>query len=152
MKQVFVIASGTSGPLWVALAVGVFTLAIAGLMFYLAFSSRNVRFEVTSEALAIHGDMFGRTIPLSALDIDQAQRLDLRREPQYRARWRTFGTGLPGYSAGWFKLRNGEKALLFVTDSRRIVRIPTNQGYWLMVSPEQPEGFIESLRAAAAGG
>jgi hypothetical protein len=60
------------------------------------------------------------------------------------------GTGLPGYSAGWFSLRNGEKALLFVTDRSRVVRIPTRDGYSLMVSPRHPQAFMEALRAAAS--
>jgi len=151
MKQVFVIAPGTSTPVWFALVLGIVMVAIAALMFYLAFSTRNVRFEVTSDALAIRGDLFGRTIPLSALDVAAARRLDLRREPGYRARWRTFGTGMPGYAAGWFKLRNGDKALLFVTNSGNLVHVPTKQGYALIVSPEQPDAFMEALRAAAAG-
>ena len=35
---------------------------------------------------------------------------------QLRPGLRTMGTGLPGYRAGWFRLRNGEKALLYLTE------------------------------------
>jgi hypothetical protein len=59
------------------------------------------------------------------------------------------GTAFPSYRAGWFRLRNGEKALLYLTDSRRAVYVPTTRGYSLLFSPQQPERFVERLRAVA---
>jgi hypothetical protein len=64
---------------------------------------------------------------------------------------RTVGTGLPGYRAGWFRLRNGEKALLYLTDTSRAVYIPTTAGYSVLLSPAQPDEFVSALRAIAAG-
>ena len=57
------------------------------------------------------------------------------------------GTGLPGYQAGWFRLRNGEKALLYLTDRARAVYIPTTAGYSLLLSPADPDGFLSQLRS-----
>lgn len=59
------------------------------------------------------------------------------------------GTGLPGYRAGWFRLRNGEKALLYVTDGSRAVYIPTNRGYSLLLSSQNPERLVNRLREIA---
>ena len=59
------------------------------------------------------------------------------------------GTGLPGYKAGWFKLQNGEKALLSLTDTRRAVYVPTSRGFALLVSPAQPDSFVAALRRVA---
>ena len=42
---------------------------------------------------------------------------------------RTNGIGLPHYLAGWFRLCNGTKALMFVTDRRNVVLIPTTLGF-----------------------
>ena len=61
--------------------------------------------------------------------------------------WRRMGTGLPGYQAGWFRLRNGEKALLYLTDRARAVYIPTTAGYSLLLSPADPDGFLSQLRS-----
>jgi hypothetical protein len=55
------------------------------------------------------------------------------------------GTGLPGYQAGWFRLRNGEKALVYLTDRRRAVYVPTTAGYDVLLSPEDPDGFLRAL-------
>ena len=58
---------------------------------------------------------------------------------------RTNGIGLPGYSEGWFKLANGERALLFVSDKVNVVYIPTREGYSVLLSTANHEEFLESL-------
>ena len=149
MKQVFTIIPGSNAPVLLSVGLAVLMLALAGLFIYLAVSTRNVRFEVSPHALRITGDLFGRTIPISVLDVNAMRAIDLDRETGYRPRWRRMGTGLPGYSAGWFSLRNGEKSLIFVTDRSRVVHIPTSEGYSVMVSTERPEAFMEAIRSAA---
>ena len=62
---------------------------------------------------------------------------------------RRMGTGLPGYQAGWFRLRGGEKALLYLTDRSKAVYIPTTNDYSLLLSPADPDGFLETLREQA---
>ncbi len=54
--------------------------------------------------------------------LEEAKQVDLSGDSEYRLRTRTNGTGLPGYQAGWFKLQNGEKALVFVTDLQWITK------------------------------
>ena len=73
--------------------------------------------------------------------------MDLSAEPEYKPKWRTNGTGLPGYQSGWFKLQNGQKALLFVADSRRVVFIPVRSGYSLLLSVSDAEQFLARLLA-----
>jgi hypothetical protein len=60
------------------------------------------------------------------------------------------GTGLPGYRAGWFRLKNGERALVYLTDDRRAVYVPTTAGYSVLVSPGEPDQFLAALRQASA--
>jgi hypothetical protein len=59
------------------------------------------------------------------------------------------GTGLPGFSAGWFRLRNGNKALVYLTDGSRAVYIPTRNGYDVLLSPQQPDAMLVELRRRA---
>jgi len=149
MKQIFTIIPGTNGPMFLAVGVAAFNLLLAAMFIYIAASTRQVRFEVSPGNLRITGDMFGRTIPTSSLDLDAMTTINLIADTGYRPTRRTMGTGMPGYWAGWFKLKNGEKALLFVTDRNRVVRIPTSEGYSLMVSTERPDAFMEAVRTAA---
>jgi hypothetical protein len=149
MKQVFPIVPANSGPLWmIAGLVAMILVGVTILFIYLAHSSRSARFEVSNEGLNIKGDLYGRLIPASELSLEEARVLDLNEDVEHRPKWRTNGTGLPGYQAGWFRLRNGEKSLLFVTDRSRVVYLPTRQGYSVMLSVAQPEALIESLRTA----
>jgi hypothetical protein len=79
--------------------------------------------------------------------VDLARRVDLGSQVELRPKWRRMGTGLPGYQAGWFRLRNGEKALLYLTDRTRAVYIPTTAGYSLLLSPADPDRFLSQLRS-----
>jgi hypothetical protein len=109
--------------------------------------ARGARFEVSPTGLALHGDWYGRTIPSGQIRGQDARRVDFAAEPELAPKWRTMGTGLPGYQAGWFRLRNGEKALLYLTDRSRAVYVPTTAGYSLLLSPADPERFLSAVRA-----
>jgi hypothetical protein len=127
------------GLLFVAL-IAVLGKSLAG-----AWSST---FTITPAGLQLRGDWYGRTIPLEQLQVGAAQRVDLRANPSLLPRVRTWGTAWPGYQAGWFRLRNGERALVYLTDRSRAVYVPTTAGYSLLLSPEDPDAFLASLRAA----
>jgi hypothetical protein len=108
--------------------------------------SQRARFEAGDGGLVLHGDLYGRTIPRAAIVESGVRVVDLAREPALRPIRRTLGTAIPGYRSGWFQLANGEKALLYVTDERRVVYVPTTAGYSLLLSPTDPEGLTGTLR------
>jgi hypothetical protein len=116
------------------------------LMIWLAWSMQNVRFTVSNEGLRLQGDLYSRLIPLNSLKLDEAVVTNLNTDTDHQPTRRTMGTGLPGYAAGWFKLRNGMKALLYVTDRTRVARIPTTEGYTVMLSVTEPQDLIETLK------
>jgi hypothetical protein len=123
-------------------------LGLVGLFGYLAYASRHVSFEVTSAGLRIAGDIYGRAIPIESLDLSLARVTDLNQDSEHRLKWRTNGAGLPGYASGWFKLQNGEKALVFVTDRRRVLYVPTAEGYSVLMSAADPDGLLQTLHKA----
>lgn len=125
------------------IVVGLFALLGASLL-----GARQSRFEVSSEGLRLRGDLYGRLVPASALKLDEARAVNLRTEATLAPKWRTLGTAVPGYRSGWFRLRNGEKALLYVTDPTRVAYLPTTAGYSVLVSVEHPDRFLSSLRRA----
>jgi hypothetical protein len=141
----------SNGPVWLFVFLSVFSLALIALFGYLTYSSRNVVFDVSSEGLQIRNDMYGRRIPLSSLDIAQAKPVDLTRDSEYQFIARTNGAGLPGYRAGWFRMRNGEKCLAFVTDLRHVLYVPTRVGYSVAMSVSEPEDLLDKLRKASEG-
>lgn len=146
MKETFSIVSGSNGPLWIFLIIFCVTIPLILLFGYMVFSSRHVKFEVSREGLRITNDLYGRLIPLESLHIDKAEITNIRYSTHYRLKSRTNGTGMPGYKAGWFRLQNGEKALVFVTDMTRVLCIPTDQKYSLLLSVDNPEGLITAVQ------
>jgi hypothetical protein len=148
--KAFPIIPGSSGPMWFFIGFLVFMLAMTALMGWISLSSRTVRFEAGKDGLRITGGMYGRTIPLNALHLSESRNLDLSRDTEFTPTLRTNGAGLPGYLAGWFRLRNGEKALLFVTDRSRLFYCPTGEGYSVMLSVADADGLRETLAAAGA--
>jgi Bacterial PH domain len=171
MKEVFPIVPAAGGPLF---TFGITTLVLGSMIGFasrgpvmvfwivapvlsglilligsFAYASRQVKFEVTPEGLAIRGDWYGRRLPSESLLIQEARAVDLTGSPEYRPVWRTNGAGLPGYGSGWFQLGNGNKALIFVTDKRRVVYLPTRDGYSLLLSVPEPEKFLAALRQMA---
>lgn len=143
---VFPIIPAGAKSLWVIAIIAVVLVLGAALMGYLAWSTRHVTCTVSPEGLRIQGDLYGRLIPLRALQLDKAVVTNLKQDKEHQAKWRTNGTGLPGYASGWFKLRNGEKALLFITDPTRVARIPTTEGYSVMLSVSEPAALIDALK------
>jgi hypothetical protein len=145
--QVFVIAPPDSRPLWIMLPVAVLVLAGVVVLATSLYGARSSRFEVTPAGLQIRGDWYGRFIPADTLVRDRAQRVTLTAAADLRPTRRTMGTGLPGYQAGWFRLANGEKALLYLTDRTKAVYVPTTSGFSLLLSPQDPDGFLSALRS-----
>ena len=147
--QTFQIATTNARALWLLVPVAAIPLVIIGVVTLMVISGMRARFEVSSAGLRLTGDFYGRTIPLSDLRGGSARRVDINTEKDLRPARRTMGTGLPGYRAGWFRLSNGEKALLYVTDPSKAVYVPTRLDYAVIVTPSDPDGFLSAIRAVA---
>ena len=143
---VFPMIPAATRSLWFFAIISFILVGVLLLMFWLAWSMQHVRFTVSNEGLRLQGDLYGRLIPLRSLKLDAAVVTNLNTDKDHQPKWRTMGTALPGYAAGWFKLRNGEKGLLFVTDRTRVARIPTTEGYTVMLSVSDPAALIDALR------
>jgi hypothetical protein len=124
-----------------ALLAGV--LCLLGMTGY---GSQRERFVLSDAGLDFRGDIWGRRVPWAALHLEHARVVDLTREADLRPRSRRAGTALPGYAAGWFRLRNGQRALLYVTAWNRVLYVPTSAGYALLLSPQDPEGMLRELQ------
>ncbi|ACK65987.1 conserved hypothetical protein [Rippkaea orientalis PCC 8801] len=149
MTQVFPIVPASSKTLWTIGVFALFMLVLLCFSLFIVYSSQQVQFEIDPQKLTIRGDLYGRTIPLTSLVLDEAKLVNLNNPSPYQPAWRTNGIGLPGYLSGWFKLKNGEKALLFVTKFQEVVYLPTQQGYALLMSAREPSNFLETLQRLA---
>ena len=145
--QVFQIAPAASKAMWgLAIVPVTILLLVLGLLVASAMGARSATFEVSPDGLRLRGDLYGRFIPAAALLADHARRVDVAATPELAPQRRTMGTGLPGYRSGWFRLRNGERALLYLTDQSRAVYVPTTEGYSVLLSPQDPDAFLQALK------
>lgn len=145
MTKIFPIIPAPDKTLWVISLIFILLLGLNLLFGYLTYSVRHVEFKVTDQALEIRGDIYGKKLPKTDLKIDQALIINLDQNKPYQPKWRTNGVGLPGYLSGWFRLKNGEKALLFITKTNQVIYLPTTKGYAVMMSVKQPEELIQAL-------
>ena len=149
--EVFTIAAADTKMLWLIGLIPLGVLLLVGAILGASLNgARSSTFEVSSEGLRIRGAWYGRVIPAHHLVPGTARRVDLALSPELTPGRRTMGTGLPGYQAGWFRLRNGDSALLYLTDRSKAVYVQTTEGYGVMLSPSEPEKFLAALNRVAA--
>lgn len=141
----------TSGvkAFWILIPVLFIALGAVGLLGRTLWGAHHATFELTSEGLAFHGDVWGKRIPLARIRGGVARIVNVNTEADVRPAGRTMGTALPGYQSGWFRLGNGEKALLYLTNRERALYIPTTDGYVVLLSPADPDRMLADIRRMA---
>ncbi len=81
-----------------------------------------------------------KRVRLSSLRAHGLQTVDLDERKELKPLIRTWGTSLPGFSAGWFRLRNGEKAVCVLLDRRRVSYLRSDEdNLSLLLSLAEPE-------------
>lgn len=148
-ERVFPIIPAGNGVSWVAGGILLLLLVLCGLMVFLVYSARHVQFTVSAEGLRISGDLYGRLVPPGKLKTEAARVVDLRLDDALQLSLRTNGAAFPGYSSGWYRLKNGEKALCFLTDRSRVVYVPTTDGYSVLMSTADPAALLAAVREVA---
>ncbi len=148
MRQVFPISPSTSGWQWVFL---VLLIALLGWLVFILISPNKGSVELENQSLRLRVPIYGRSIPITELNVPESRVVDLSVEKNLGLKWRTNGIGMPCYLVGWFRLNDGQKALAAVTDPHRVVYIPTRDGYALLVSVTNPEGLLGALKTSATG-
>jgi hypothetical protein len=151
MSEVFHIVPATikwGMTLALLLPLALVVVVICAITYSMLASSRNASFEISRDGLRLRGDFYGRMIPASHVRASDVARIDLD-VSAYRPTVRTNGIAIPGYRAGWFRLRNGHKALLYVTDTKNVVLVPTTEGYDVLLSVLNADQFVARVRAVA---
>ncbi len=125
------------------LMIGLVALAFGGVWFAL----HRRALILTETELIVRAGFYGRTLRRSSLRPDSALEVSLVDRRDLAPRWRTNGIGLPGFRAGWFRLRNSDKALVLLTDPFHVTYLPTSEGYVLLISTT---ALLPALRDAAS--
>jgi hypothetical protein len=118
-----------------------------GVAVALALAIRNPRVRLEDGVLQA-----GRwpRVRVAARDLDPGAAcvVDLAQHPEWAPTLKLFGTSMPGYRSGWFRLRDASRAFLVVTDPRRVLRLPRRDGGPLLLSLARPDDLLDALRRA----
>jgi len=123
--------------------VTLFVLITAGLIAGLGvWQLASVRLKLDESSLTVGGGFYRMSVPLHQIEVGA----QIERAPSDALGMRTNGIGMPGLRLGWFDLQGGGKAFVAITDPEKVIRIPTENGYTVLVSPDDPDAVIQQLR------
>ena len=148
MEMVSEIAEPSSMAAWVMATIPSLLLILGLFLGWRALSFGHPSLVLTDEDLRLNAPLYGTTIPNAEIAVNQARIVDLNNEPPLNPRFRTNGIGLPGYRVGWFRLRNGDRALAAITRPNRVLYVPTTRDYSLLLSVAEPEELLQALQSA----
>jgi hypothetical protein len=98
------------------------------------------RASVEQGELVMQTGVGKKRVPLAHLRRHSIEVIDLAQHPELRPLFRLWGTSMPGLSTGWFRLRNGEKAVCLLTDRRRVSYLRSDDdNLSLLLSLQNPE-------------
>ena len=128
--------------------IGVLLVALALVFAWSAWGASHSSIKIANDSITVRIPIYGRVVPIANVNVERARVLSVGESEDVKSATRTNGIGLPGYAAGWFKLPNGTRALLSVTQGR-VLFIPTTEGYSLWLSVLDPEAALTQLRSVA---
>jgi hypothetical protein len=130
-------------PLWAMALI----LAIGPLIILISLKGvRNPILELDSNGIRLQVSFINKRWPWAELNSETARTVDLQSQQELRPKWKLWGAAMPGLSSGLFKLYNGEKAHVYLTNRQKVVYIPTQNGP-ILLSLERPKDFLAALQA-----
>lgn len=129
-----------------------FAILIVLAAVLIAWSVQRRRVVLDGDMLAVTAGIHGLRVRVADLDLAAARIANLADAPALRPATQTFGTALPGYSAGHFRLRDRSRGFLLLTDRRKVLALPERSGRTLLLSVERPRALLDALNAVAEPG
>jgi hypothetical protein len=131
----FGFAFATAKPTGPLLLAPVLTLVTCGIaMLWILRMLRRIAVTLDRDALVVDSGITARRFPLSTLRAGGLRIVSLREHIDLKPVIRTWGIGAPGLASGWFRLRNGGKALCILTGRERVTVLRTDDGIWVLLS------------------
>jgi len=127
-------------PVVALIACGIATLWILGMY-------RRIAVSLDRDTLVVASGIVTRRFPLSALRAGGVRVVSLDAHPDLKPLVRTWGIGAPGLASGWFRLRNGSKALCILTGRERVTVLRSDDGIWVLLSLADPSALRAALGA-----
>jgi hypothetical protein len=121
-----------TGPLLVAPAVALVACGIA--LLWILRMLRRITVALDRDALIVDTGITRRRFPLSTLRAGGLRIVSLGEHADLKPVVRTWGIGAPGLASGWFRLRNGGKALCILTGREHVAVLRADDGIWILLA------------------
>lgn len=130
-------------PLWL---MGLLLGIGPAILIAAAMGVRNPQAKLGKDGLSIKVSFIDKQWAISTIDRANAALVNLESRQELRPKWKLWGAAMPGLSSGLFKLYDGRKAHVYITDRRKVVYLPTQSGP-VLLSLERPREFLDTLQA-----
>jgi hypothetical protein len=99
-----------------------------------------VGITILGDHLVVHTGVGRRGVPLANLRAGGLSIVDLLQHPELDTRGRSWSATAPDLKTGLYRLRNGEHALVVITDPRRVCRLRSEaDALTVLLSLKRPE-------------
>lgn len=141
------------GKRWYA-GITAVTVAVIFWGCHFVYSQEHASVHVThGQSLTVKAGLGSPAVDWDEIDHDGIRSVAWRDDRDIHPVKRNFGTGFPGFAAGWFTLRNGEKAFLIMVESvpeGSDVLVPVHEkegdSYLIILSLQNAQGFLDYMK------
>ena len=131
-----------SGPAMIALVLVIAWIALDRLV-------QRHRLTIDAAGIGVTTTLYRQRLAWSDLDLSSARVVEMDEHPESRPLLKTSGVSLPGFRSGWFRSRDFSKLFVAASGGSRLLRIPTREGYTLLLQPGDPVALLARLRELA---
>ncbi|MCL2916374.1 PH domain-containing protein [Shewanella corallii] len=115
------------------------------LMFsWVWYKAQSANIALDMKEFELDVPFYGVTLPRTDILSAGIRQWDRNEEPGLMPDLRSNGIGMPGFQLGWFRLKDGRKALVAGGQGDWVV-IPTRQDYLIMVTTDDAERLMKAL-------
>jgi hypothetical protein len=148
MTGILTVALMHNAPLAPILFTAALVIVASGLAtVWIERMIRRISVALDGDSLIIDTGIVARRFPFSTLRAAGMRTVSLAEHIELKPTLRTWGIGAPGLSCGWFRLRNGGKALCILTESERVTVLRADDGIWILLSLADPSTLRAVLGA-----
>jgi ABC-type transport system involved in cytochrome bd biosynthesis fused ATPase/permease subunit len=119
---------------------------------FIVWTVRRRHVVLDGDLLTIAAGVNTARVRTADLDIAAAHVVNLADNSTLKPGLKTFGTAMPGYQAGHFRLRNRSRAFVLLTDRTKVLALPERNGRMLLLSLEHPQALLDALMTVAEAG
>jgi hypothetical protein len=123
------------------------TLAVyAGIVLLM----RRHRLRIDAGGIEVATTFYSRRLRWEQLRLDAARVVDIDERTELKPMLKSNGVAMPGFHSGWFRSRGFNRLLVASAGGKRLLWVPTREGYDLLLQPRKPAVALERMKELAA--